>query len=882
MNNKIINLVHFRAIIYVVILIAVIASQNLAYLLFQKISTNINFADTAIKVLYLAFVILLASYVAIRVKLHSTRFLIDSCFIYIVYLLFRCDIIPHEQWTYIDLIGHMTYADVILSLPIIALIPHIRRWWRAYFNKTNCNNSQSILDKPIKNESDDCFGYYPDAEQLALRILDRKQDTCDGAFVIGLRGEWGKGKTSYLNLLKIALNKKYKNEVIVLNFNTWLNHTYDQLANNFLKVIAVGVNDISLSNKINDYSKIITNSKIGVISNITDALSFNKAKYSDELFEEVSSKISQFNKLIVVQIDDIDRLTGKEILNTIKLIRNIANFRNVVFIVAYDEQNLCKALNSINIPDTYLEKIFNITYTLPSPTVFEQNKVISNILTDRLNEFDIDCEKHITNFMTDINGDISLRNAKRLLGTVVINCSKLLDEDGSIMIDLTDYLLITYLGIINHNVYNELITANNIKDGYLTDEQLEHNLLQINSSVLSLERRISYYGDVISRQKENNGKKGEENELTDKEYKTIKLTKRCNNPESVELTFNIIKTLFSKDKVCGISHKNSYSMYFARKFNGNLVTKKEFRSNFELGSDNFTAKLQEWVKEKDMYNIDRLISTTELNSYVEWLRFFNDLLSITSNRYVDNLMGEKYIPSPGLEVINDNTKDVELRKNCSIAFLQFLFDKQFLSNNSSEEICKKFAIYQSSQQSIHIASILTRNGEIAIPKAKEIFELYWSEYIKYTKDYNDFNEDFWFAIDDIHYEEKLEVRELVKSHIKENILSFIENYKVEKLVNSELHYVFSWYKANGTTSASGNDIWKPYFIEFLESTVPKFNPNCKIERNISSVMNFNAEDFLTTLKNTFTLFIDNENRSYATQLREILSYIKECKQSLNK
>ena len=45
-------------------------------------------------------------------------------------------------------------------------------------------------------------------------------------------------------------------------------------------------------------------------------------------------------------------------------------------------------------------------------------------------------------------------------------------------------------------------------------------------------------------------------------------------------------------------------------------------------------------------------------------------------------------------------------------------------------------------------------------------------------------------------------------------------------------------------------------------------------------MKFNAEYYFTVFF-TFTLFIDDKNRSYTTQLKDILKYIKECKQTLN-
>ena len=62
---------------------------------------------------------------------------------------------------------------------------------------------------------------------------------------------------------------------------------------------------------------------------------------------------------IVIIIDDIDRLEGKEIFEVLRIIRNTAKFNNIIYIVAYDKDHvvgqLC--LPEFGIEKDYLEKM---------------------------------------------------------------------------------------------------------------------------------------------------------------------------------------------------------------------------------------------------------------------------------------------------------------------------------------------------------------------------------------------------------------------------------------------------------------------------------------------------------------------------------------------
>ena len=120
------------------------------------------------------------------------------------------------------------------------------------------------------------------------------------------------------------------------------------------------------------------------LSNITSIVKGDREKNPEELFQIISKQIKALNKTLIVQVDDLDRLTSEEVLYTLKLIRNIADFSNTFFIVACDEEYIKDQLGEINIKESYLEKIFNIVYPLPVISKSKQIELIKNLLINSI------------------------------------------------------------------------------------------------------------------------------------------------------------------------------------------------------------------------------------------------------------------------------------------------------------------------------------------------------------------------------------------------------------------------------------------------------------------------------------------------------------------
>ncbi len=104
-----------------------------------------------------------------------------------------------------------------------------------------------------------------------------------------------------------------------------------------------------------------------------------------ELKEEISQTIIKSKKHPLVIIDDIDRLDNNEIHSMFRLVRQIADFKNTIYLLAMDNDIVSKALGKyIGLSNddgaSFLDKIIQIPIVLPTiPKYLIQNKIESKI-----------------------------------------------------------------------------------------------------------------------------------------------------------------------------------------------------------------------------------------------------------------------------------------------------------------------------------------------------------------------------------------------------------------------------------------------------------------------------------------------------------------------
>lgn len=204
------------------------------------------------------------------------------------------------------------------------------------------------------------------SDLLALMPLDRLKKE---SLAIGISGNWGSGKTSFLKSMQKQMNADYR----VVTFNPWTCTDKEQIISQFFALMRDQTenNDESLQDAIQKYRDIVLDADIHpVLTFLAKILPLNKKEETlDLLKEKIEEAITtDGSKPFAIFIDDLDRLEGNELFEVLRLIRITANFRNVVFIVAYDRDYICNVLNeskNIKRAEEYIQKIFHLEVSLP-------------------------------------------------------------------------------------------------------------------------------------------------------------------------------------------------------------------------------------------------------------------------------------------------------------------------------------------------------------------------------------------------------------------------------------------------------------------------------------------------------------------------------------
>ncbi|MDO4905797.1 MAG: P-loop NTPase fold protein [Lautropia sp.] len=234
-------------------------------------------------------------------------------------------------------------------------------------------------DRPSTDPKDDLFGRAPFAKSLAGSICGYAGD--DG-LVLALYGTWGSGKSTVLNYIGYYLEQVTGGErPVVVSFNPWWFSGQENLARAFLGQLQAVLPARSekfkrLGNLLGEFAEGIGGlidlsgmaggaaSKLGkLIGMVTKP----KQKDVPALKAEISKILKDAGKRILVIIDDIDRLTPEETRQLFTVIKALADFPNVVYLLAFDRDVAAQAIEQQSgLPgERYLEKIIQVPFELP-------------------------------------------------------------------------------------------------------------------------------------------------------------------------------------------------------------------------------------------------------------------------------------------------------------------------------------------------------------------------------------------------------------------------------------------------------------------------------------------------------------------------------------
>jgi predicted KAP-like P-loop ATPase len=242
-------------------------------------------------------------------------------------------------------------------------------------------------DKPMVDPKDDRLGYSPFAKHLAESIY--KMSPPEG-LVVAIYGPWGSGKTTLLNFVVHYLQQKPRNEQpIIVYFNPWWFSGHEDLTRRFFdqliatlrsRLKSAGQNLIKSIAKFSEFvseiplpSEFVATMPYAATAPVAAKVAAKalapKHKDVPELKAKIAETLKKRKERILVIIDDIDRLTAEEIRQLFRVIKAVADFPNIVYLLAFDKEVAIKALAETQgiSGEDYLEKIVQVPFELPLP-----------------------------------------------------------------------------------------------------------------------------------------------------------------------------------------------------------------------------------------------------------------------------------------------------------------------------------------------------------------------------------------------------------------------------------------------------------------------------------------------------------------------------------
>lgn len=266
-------------------------------------------------------------------------------------------------------------------------------------------------DRPVETADNDRFGLAAIAERIANAI--REQSAGHG-LVLGIEGAWGSGKSSLVALVKQRLSKPDDGDVAIVDFAPWLVGDRDQLLVTLFEELSRSIDAIaqasgdatgtsvsaarSAAEQLRRYATYLGPAGklvgvaglalpgLGVAGKIMEGL----AAAASENVEgpslaarkaSIERALADLDRRIVVLVDDVDRLDPTEVAELLRLVRSVADFPNVTYLLCYDGARLATAISTaVGVADgrAYLEKIVQLELTIPRPETFALRRMFSD------------------------------------------------------------------------------------------------------------------------------------------------------------------------------------------------------------------------------------------------------------------------------------------------------------------------------------------------------------------------------------------------------------------------------------------------------------------------------------------------------------------------
>ena len=243
---------------------------------------------------------------------------------------------------------------------------------------------------------------YAESAAAALRKV-----SSSAGLVVSIEGAWGSGKTSALAMIEAILNQPgAAHQPLIVHFNPWLVGEKDALLRLFLSRIAGAINlsdhsrdgkkvakEIKAYSKAFDLVKLIPGAEpwtsliksvFNAVGDATGSIAEYKTPDIEAYKQKVEEALRQFQRPIIVFIDDIDRLFPNEVFEMVRIIKAVGELPHVGYVLAWDSAYVSSALEKLGVPyaGSYLDKVVQIRMPLPSLSLSARRKLINDALDE--------------------------------------------------------------------------------------------------------------------------------------------------------------------------------------------------------------------------------------------------------------------------------------------------------------------------------------------------------------------------------------------------------------------------------------------------------------------------------------------------------------------
>lgn len=548
-----------------------------------------------------------------------------------------------------------------------------------------------IGENPISLLDDDKLNRREFVESLAQAILYYKKENC---LTISLMGKWGSGKTSIINMVEdYWKNNDSKN--IVIHFNPWYFSNNNNLLFQFFDIL-VNIPGKEFTDYVNtDNLKKLGKSLINMTSfslnfglgsvnidpEVNNSLSDEETLLSlkDEIFEDFK-KLE--NKVIII-IDDVDRLSDEEVKQIMMLVKSLADFPHVIYILSFDKNAVVGSLNNLKVyaPEMFLEKIIQIPIVVPEIRESQLDKLITGYLDDFYKNYHDVNESYQKDFF-EIYSYLrlffdNLRDLYRYINIITFYFTVFKDN-----VNMNDFMLILALQLFEHEIYNKikdnpslfLVTTENQKYDVKNDNKDKiQKIMKLRSKLSEDEiynvllklfpRIIMYYRNIDLEDSYRDWKYNFRICTTEYFYNYFTL-----NLDAEDLSVNSIEDLFNLGDVEKIS-----KMFL--EYDRNNQTKELF--------DIIINRIRDIPNENVPFFIISLIDIGDM-LHVPLNTFFDKRIYLS--RIIDDLLKEFDNNSDRFNVLE---KAIENSENSLYVAVEFLSSQDFIYNKFNYENDRK-------------------------------------------------------------------------------------------------------------------------------------------------------------------------------------------------